>query len=95
VTSHVAKKLWKCKVPLKVKIFLWQAMQNRIQTSQQLKSKKWKGRDACTVCGASEDADHLLFLCPMAKFAWAFLSEALGAEWLPQLHAGPANCLVA
>jgi hypothetical protein len=27
---HKAKKIWKCKIPLKIRIFLWQVFHNRI-----------------------------------------------------------------
>jgi hypothetical protein len=32
-----------------------------------------------------EDADHLLFKCPMAEFMWAFVREALGGM-ATQIH---------
>jgi hypothetical protein len=56
----------------------------------------WKGSELCRLCGAQEDVNHLLFLCPLAKFMWAFVSSTLGwngyprdlnevlAEWLPR-----------
>jgi hypothetical protein len=49
--SRLAVRIWKCKIPLKIRIFLWQAFQNRIQTAQQLKSMNWRGgvRDVCCV----------------------------------------------
>jgi hypothetical protein len=31
-----------------------------------------------------EDADHLLFKCPMAEFMWAFVREALGWNGYPR-----------
>jgi hypothetical protein len=96
VNYRVAEKLWGCKIPLKIRIFLWQVFQNRLQTAQQLKAMNWKGDVDCKLCSASEDADHLMFSCPLASFMWAFLNEALGwdgyprsvnellAEWLPR-----------
>jgi hypothetical protein len=76
MTGGVAKKLnrqiWKCKVPLKVRIFLWQDLQDRLQTGQQLRAMGWKGSECCVLCEGKENADHLLFSCPMAEFLWAF-----------------------
>jgi hypothetical protein len=83
VTSRLAKKIWKCKLPLKIRIFLWQATQDRLQTTHQLKHKNWKGRGTGFTCGSREDVDHLLFQCPMAKKLWVFLSEALGWDEYP------------
>lgn len=36
-------KLWKSKLPMKLKVFMWLALQGRIQTGVALKAKKWKG----------------------------------------------------
>lgn len=38
--------IWKCNIPLKVKIFMWMASHDRIQCAVQLK-KKWSGADEC------------------------------------------------
>jgi hypothetical protein len=84
VNYRVAEKLWGCKIPLKIRILLWQVFQNRLQTAQQLKAMKWKGEVDCRLCGVPEDADHLMFACPLASFMWAFLSEALGWERYPR-----------
>jgi hypothetical protein len=32
IPHKMAKRIWKCKVSLKIRIFLWQAFQDRIQT---------------------------------------------------------------
>jgi hypothetical protein len=50
------------RVPLKVRIFLWQALQDRLGC--QLKSRNWRGSERCYLCNELEDADHLLFRCP-------------------------------
>jgi hypothetical protein len=96
VSPKLVSRIWKCKVPLKIRIFLWQAFQDRPQTTQQLKTRKWKCSELCKLCGKTKDINHLLFKCPMAEFFWAFVSESLGwtdypwymneliTEWLPQ-----------
>lgn len=40
VTLLINQKLWKNMILLKVKIFLWLALQNRLQTANQLKKRK-------------------------------------------------------
>jgi hypothetical protein len=84
VDCKMAKRIWKCKISLKIRIFLWQVCHNRLQIGQQLKIMEWKGRDACKLCGKKEDVEHLLFSCDMAEFGWAFLSEALGWKGYPK-----------
>jgi hypothetical protein len=66
IDSKLIQKIWKCKVPLKIKVFLW--FQDRLQTTIQLKGREWKGSEHCVLCGENEDVDHLLFTCPLAKF---------------------------
>lgn len=35
--------LWKCKIPLKVKVFLWQVFHNKLQTALSLTKRGWQG----------------------------------------------------
>lgn len=43
VICRKLQKLWKSKIPLKAKIFVWQCYQDRVQTANQLKKRGWKG----------------------------------------------------
>jgi len=60
--------VWQCNIPLKVKIFLWMAVHDRIQCGVQLKKKKWTGPEECFMCGKLETSDHILFRCPIVVF---------------------------
>jgi hypothetical protein len=42
-TSRVAGYIWRSKVPLKIKLFLWQMVNNKLQVAVNLKKKGWKG----------------------------------------------------
>jgi len=72
--------IWKCNIPLKVKIFMWMTAHDRIQCAVQLKKKKWSGQEECFVCGKFETSDHIIFQCPIAVFLWSFLRDSLGWE---------------
>jgi hypothetical protein len=61
-------RIWECNIPLKVKIFLWMAAHDRIQSSVQLKKKQWSGPEKCAVCDQLETTDHILFQCPIAVY---------------------------
>jgi hypothetical protein len=74
----MAKKIWKCMLPLKIRIFLLQIIQDRLQAAQQLKPRKWKGSEHFVMSGQKEDINHLFFRCPLDEFIWAFMGEALG-----------------
>lgn len=45
-------KLWKSKLPYKLKVFLWLAVQDRLQTGVNLKKRKWRGSGKCCLCGS-------------------------------------------
>lgn len=75
--------IWTCPIPLKVKIFVWMAVHDRIQCGVQLKQKKWSGPEKCFVCDKQESTDHILFQCPLAVFLWSFLWECLGWPVFP------------
>jgi hypothetical protein len=68
VSNRFAMKIWKCRVPLKIRIFSWQLLHDRIQTAQQLKARQWKGSILCKLCKEVEDVDHLFFSYPLAVF---------------------------
>ena len=69
--------IWKCNIPLKVKIFLWMAIHDRIQCGVQLKKKKWSGPEECFSYDRLETSDHILFQCPIVVFLWSFFRECL------------------
>jgi hypothetical protein len=48
-------------VASKVKNFLWLMYQNRIQTTDNLIKKQWKGSKFCKFCNSKETVDHLFF----------------------------------
>ena len=39
VSSYNAQKIWNCKMPLEVNIFLWQALHEKIQSAAEEKGK--------------------------------------------------------
>lgn len=70
--------VWTAKIPLKVKIFIWMAWHNRIQTAEQLKRRNWDGSKEHEFCGIGECVDHLLFRCPIAVVTWCWVRDSLG-----------------
>ena len=62
--------IWKLKVPLKIKIFLWYLRSGVILTKDNLVKRKWKGSVKCCFCDSNESIQHLFFDCPLARFMW-------------------------
>jgi hypothetical protein len=48
------RKMWKSKLPMKLKIFMWLVFQGRVQAGVVLGGMKWKDDTRCVVCGVPE-----------------------------------------
>jgi hypothetical protein len=66
-------KIWKAKLPEKIKIFMWMLVQKVILTKDNMLRKRWKGNPGCYFCGDVETVNHLMFTCPVAKVIWGFI----------------------
>ena len=65
--------IWKTKVPLKIKVFLWFIHQGVTLTKDNLAIKKWKGSLKYCYCNCNESIDHLFFKCWFARFIWSLV----------------------
>jgi hypothetical protein len=65
-------------IALKIKN-LWLVFKNRIQTTDNLQKKYWKGSKFCKMYNAEETVDHLLFCCLVAVFMWSVIRD--GLKW--------------
>ena len=52
------KRIWKSKVPSKIKIFLWLMLNNAILTKDNMVKRKWQGDPACYFCTHNESLSH-------------------------------------
>ncbi len=60
--------LWKLKVPLKVKIFVWLVLRRRVLTVDNLLKRGWYGDTTCVLCSRqTETGDHLFAGCDVSK----------------------------
>ena len=78
------KWIWKAKLPLKIKIFLWQLFRNAILTRDNLVKRNWLGNPKCSFCQQNETAVHLFFGCSNAKTIWGTLGSVLGTATCPR-----------
>jgi hypothetical protein len=70
--------LWRVRLPLKIKVFLWQICNEKIQSAEQLKKKNWSGPLECKLCGEIESTNHIFINCALAKFSWNLLGLHFG-----------------
>jgi hypothetical protein len=51
--------VWKTKAPLKIRIFLWQVINDKILSYEQLKKRNWPGFVTCKLCGLLESTSRI------------------------------------
>ena len=70
-TQDVWKKIWKLRVPNKIRHFLWRAVKNSLPTKMNLKARHIPLDDTCDYCGDhSESILHCLWLCDQSRSVW-------------------------
>jgi hypothetical protein len=77
------KHLWKAKIPLKIKVWLWLISHNAIATKDTMLERGWTGNPFCQFCRQKESIFHLFFSCPAAKFVWSCVAKSIGANTRP------------
>jgi hypothetical protein len=75
-TVYLHKYLWKMKVPLKTKIFMWFVHRKDILTKDNLLKRNWQGSSKCCFCDHDETVQHLFVKCPFAKIIWQIVYMA-------------------
>jgi hypothetical protein len=78
------KLIWKAKLPLKIKIFLWQMAKGKMPTNDQIQRRHGNLDGKCALCGQVESINHIFFSCVLASFMWSGIREAFGVQWNPK-----------
>jgi hypothetical protein len=77
------KRIWKGKIPAKIKIFLWLMSCNALLTKDNLMRRNWQGDSSCMFCDYVETIPHLFFQCPIARVVWSIVAKCFGANNIP------------
>jgi hypothetical protein len=72
--------VWKLKLPLKTKIFMWYLKRGVVLTKDNLIRRNWKGSKTCAFCSHPETIQHLFFDCHVAKFIWRAVQTAFNID---------------
>jgi hypothetical protein len=67
---YLRKYLWKLKIPLKIKIFMWFLNNKVLLTKDNLAKRKWNGCQKCCFCDSMETVNHSFVHCPFAQIIW-------------------------
>jgi hypothetical protein len=80
------KSIWRCKVPLRVAFFGWNAALGKILTHDNLRKRRIIVVEWCCMCKKNgESVDHLLIHCEVATYLWHYVFTLFGVEWvMPQ-----------
>ncbi|KAK1391547.1 hypothetical protein POM88_010603 [Heracleum sosnowskyi] len=71
VTTESWLKLWKIKIPRRIKLFYWKVSHNILPTNSLIYNRLRKGNGNCVWCNnAMEDHSHILWSCHYAKLFW-------------------------
>jgi hypothetical protein len=78
--AYAYKRIWKSKIPDKIKIFMWLLKQRVVLTKDNMLIRNWQGSLNCYFCGARESNDHLFFSFPIAKVIWGVVALPGGEQ---------------
>jgi hypothetical protein len=75
--SKVYKWIWKSRCLLRIKVFAWLLISDRLNTKDMIQRRHWKVTEVyhCSLCptGIREDWMHLFFDCQFSRRIWAYL----------------------
>jgi hypothetical protein len=80
------QRVWKAKIPEKIKTFMWLVEQQAILTKDDMLRRRWQGDPACYFCDDDETIDHLFFGCPIAKVIWGVMAICFGQTIRPNSY---------
>jgi hypothetical protein len=75
--------LWKLKIPLKIKVFMWYLKRGVTLIKDNLARRKWNGNKTCCFCSRPETIKHL-FLVFVCIFHMTFVTDKYGVEASPR-----------
>jgi hypothetical protein len=72
------RKMWRVRIPLKIKIFMWYVYKGVVLTKDNLAKHNWNGSKQCSFYCKDESIQHLFFDCSYARFVWGQVHITFG-----------------
>jgi hypothetical protein len=69
-------KLWKLKIPLRIKVFGWYLRKGVVLTKDNHAKRNWHGSKKCVFYHQDETIKHLFFQCRFARSIWSVIQVA-------------------
>ena len=82
-TEESFSRIWKAKLPYKIKNFLWLVENGAILTKDNMVKRGWQGDPSCRFCENIETIQHLFFECSLARVVWSIVAIPLKANNIP------------
>ncbi|XP_020172316.1 uncharacterized protein [Aegilops tauschii subsp. strangulata] len=73
--------IWGIRLPLKIRIFLWQWIHDRLPSGMEVLKRNGPGDGCCPLCGPEEDSNHIFFTCVSVQYLWSCFCEIVGGSW--------------
>ena len=71
--------IWKCSAPLKIKVFTWLVIHDKILSKENLVKKGWLGSLFCVFCDYAVESTMYIFCSVKLLGVWAFFCITLSA----------------
>jgi hypothetical protein len=78
--------IWKLKLHLKIKVFMWYLYKGVVLTKDNLVRRQCQGDKNCCFCCLDESIQHLLFDCHFAKFLWRIVHVSFNLPPPTSIH---------
>jgi hypothetical protein len=72
-TPFLRKYLWKLKIPLKIKNFIWFLNNKVLLTKDNLAKPNWCGCQRCYFSDSNETVERIFSNCPFSQIVWCML----------------------
>ncbi|TVU30641.1 hypothetical protein EJB05_22272, partial [Eragrostis curvula] len=77
--------IWNAKLPLKIKIFMWQMYHEATLTKDTMLRKNWHADAKCAFCDQDENIEHLFFKCGVIKYVWSLIAQGYKRKVMEKL----------
>ena len=78
---HELTVLWEIKLPLKIRIFMWQWVRGRLPLGTEVQKRNGPDDGLYPLCGIPEDSNHIFLWCPAVRFLWSGFRDVVGGTW--------------
>ena len=84
--NYPAKSIWKLRIPIKVKIFIWLLVSDKISVHTNLQKRRpyhYLSPGWCVMCKKdNETIDHLFLTCDFSLRPWGKILQEFGRDWV-------------